>query len=249
MMILASLMMIGAYTAQNHQPDDAYILSGRLTSSSVSRAIDNLWPGRLLIIRSAGGDVDPSLDLAEVIHQRNIRVNVTGHCLSGCAIAVLSAANRLTIAPDAIIGFHHSPIDIEMRYIASDLPVPYEIANGARRIRDLYRQTGADVAILTCAAEQTGATLGRRRAVNPATGREEMGWLDQRSWWVVRAEDLHRFGVLADFPPPTVPLEVWKAETRRTLQSRFEDDVRIGDAPEDCGRREIWAAGPSPGSG
>lgn len=57
-------------------------------------------------IKSKGGEVNKGMDLAEIIFQHKIGVEVIEYCLSSCANYVFSSASKRRISNHAVIGFH-----------------------------------------------------------------------------------------------------------------------------------------------
>lgn len=60
----------------------------------------------ILIIRSRGGDINPALDLAEVIQKSNFTVVAYDICASSCANYVFLAAKSRFVLPETLLLFH-----------------------------------------------------------------------------------------------------------------------------------------------
>jgi len=69
-----------------------------------------------LVITSGGGDVDASLDVARLIHERNIAIEVVDLCMSSCFNYFLLSASEIHVRPGAVIMFHGS---------AGTTPIPF----------------------------------------------------------------------------------------------------------------------------
>ena len=63
-------------------------------------------PVRRVIITSQGGHVGPALDMAEVIFQKKIDVEVPIICLSSCANYIFPAGHKKIISSVGLVGWH-----------------------------------------------------------------------------------------------------------------------------------------------
>ena len=83
---------------------------GRETADAFLRVVA-LEPNRVkwLIVDSIGGDVEPAIEMANVIHQHGISIYVDGLCASSCANYLFPAARSRVLGPGAIVAWHGSP--------------------------------------------------------------------------------------------------------------------------------------------
>ncbi|WP_211100306.1 hypothetical protein, partial [Azospirillum sp. B4] len=78
-----------------HPVGDAELLARHLTPET-----------RTLILESGGGDVAVALDMARLIHERQLDVVVRGRCASACALLPFLAGRRKTVPAGAVLEFH-----------------------------------------------------------------------------------------------------------------------------------------------
>lgn len=76
----------------------------RLVIQKVKKISEESNP--ILIIRSRGGDIDPALDLAEIIQKANFTVVAFDICASSCANYVFLAAKHRVVLPETLLLFH-----------------------------------------------------------------------------------------------------------------------------------------------
>lgn len=62
----------------------------------------------LLVLSSLGGEILPAIDLAEFLKARQIRLQVSGVCLSACAQFILFGAPELFVTDRTVVGMHHN---------------------------------------------------------------------------------------------------------------------------------------------
>jgi len=67
-----------------------------------------------LAISSPGGSVEQGLELGEWVYANALNVRVASQCASSCANYVFTAAKSVTLAADALIYWHGSPIYDDM---------------------------------------------------------------------------------------------------------------------------------------
>ncbi|MEA1651771.1 hypothetical protein UAJ10_22495 [Nitrospirillum sp. BR 11164] len=78
-----------------HPVGDADLLARNLTPET-----------RTLVLESGGGDVAVALEMARLIHGRQLDVVVEGRCASACALLPFLAGRRKTVAPGGVVEFH-----------------------------------------------------------------------------------------------------------------------------------------------
>lgn len=67
-----------------------------------------------LAVSSPGGSVQHGLELGEWVYANALSVRISNQCVSSCANYVFTAAKSVTLAPDALIYWHGSPIFDDM---------------------------------------------------------------------------------------------------------------------------------------
>ncbi|MDG3443189.1 hypothetical protein [Nitrospirillum amazonense] len=78
-----------------HPLGDADLLARNLTPET-----------RTLVLDSGGGDVAVALEMARLIHGRQLDVMVQGRCASACALLPFLAGRRKIVAPGGVVEFH-----------------------------------------------------------------------------------------------------------------------------------------------
>lgn len=205
------------------------VFEGYLTAETAADLVARLQAPSVdhLIITSGGGDENAAMDVADVVNQRGLRVTVRGRCVSACANTILIAGSARYLENRAVVAFHHSSPVIEKNYITLHRPAPERIVRGAERVRALYREKSANLAILDCAASKIGLTQQLVEARLPEEDIIRMAWLSRHQFWVPRDDTLARFGV------PVV--RVGATPNRRVAERVLERSVGVvmGDS-HDC---------------
>lgn len=127
-------------------------------------------PGPRLVVRSAGGDVGPAIDLAEKLQRRDAEVTVVDYCMSSCANYFFAGLRRRHVVPGALILFHGGLSDEERPGIARAVDEALLDPELARTVSDpgkwrteqlnayddnlarqnaLYRRAGVDPLVVT----------------------------------------------------------------------------------------------------
>ena len=91
---------------------------------------------RVIRLESPGGHIQPALEVAKIIHERDLNTFVGRFCASACTIAFLAGQQRW-LGPQGHLGFHqaHAP------------GLPPELANGY--LHEAYRQLGMPAVFIT----------------------------------------------------------------------------------------------------
>jgi hypothetical protein len=92
---------------------------------------------RKLSVQSSGGHVELGLDIAEIIQNRNIAVNVVGFCASACVNYIFLVSKRRQISPDGVL-LMHGDIENTNRFIMeSGLPLGPLATRAGRRYANI----------------------------------------------------------------------------------------------------------------
>jgi len=82
---------------------------GRITQHGVALFNSMLRAGdERIVISSVGGELEHPLNLAFLVLEKNLDVEVVGPCFSGCAAFVFIAGNQRIISPTGVLGFHNT---------------------------------------------------------------------------------------------------------------------------------------------
>ena len=82
---------------------DGPIIPGR------NAAFDELKPGGVFVVRSAGGFAPEAITLGNILRDKNATIVVYDYCLSACANYFLVASSRTYVLKDAIVAWHGGP--------------------------------------------------------------------------------------------------------------------------------------------
>ncbi|MBG9388278.1 hypothetical protein [Caenimonas aquaedulcis] len=87
---------------------DTITFDGRIDRTSAAQFLQLLQDPQVtrLVITSRGGLVDPALDMAEAIHERQLDVEVPADCLSSCANYIFPAARRKRLGWPGAVAWH-----------------------------------------------------------------------------------------------------------------------------------------------
>ena len=98
----------------------------------------SLKKGESIAVRSGGGDADASIEVGEILQNKQINVSVVGFCMSACASILLPAANSVTFVNMPIIGFHQD--GLLFRGIVSGDKDMYCNSERAAKMQNIYRK-------------------------------------------------------------------------------------------------------------
>lgn len=102
--------------------DDAITLRGTIDQALAMRVVAMLRSGqgdRTLLVTSSGGDPEAAITIGDAVRGLNVTVVVQDYCLSSCALFVALPAHALSLAPNSVLGFHHSQTALLRHFTAS----------------------------------------------------------------------------------------------------------------------------------
>lgn len=91
---------------------------------------------KIVAISSLGGQVDVAIQIADLLDENNISLQVSKYCLSACAQYLLTLVDEVEVKPDTAIGYHYNPAGTFLLLLAGGFIEDAEHA----RWRDLYRR-------------------------------------------------------------------------------------------------------------
>lgn len=152
---------------------------------------------RKLSVQSSGGHVVLGLDIAEIIQNRNIAVNVVGFCASACVNYIFLVSERRQISHDGVL-LMHGDIENSNRFIMeSGLPLGPMATQAGRRyasILDAHPEGDAIRYLLRKSFEDLSPIETQRVECSPEDvrdGRVLCYFIRARhSLWVPSASDL-----------------------------------------------------------
>lgn len=121
--------------------------SARWSSEMIDRStisfISKVKPGSTIIVKSEGGRVYPSIELAQIIHAKRLHVVLDDFCYSACAELIIPAAIDIKAVNEPLIGVHGNPVIYQkiLRDIGfnEDARCDEDMVQG---FRDIYRIKG-----------------------------------------------------------------------------------------------------------
>jgi len=95
--------------------ENTVIYHGKLSPSANQKLLSILGKSKVewLSITSEGGEINHGMDLGDIVHDYDLKLEVNEYCLSSCANYVFSAANHHRISSHAVIGFHGGTTGME----------------------------------------------------------------------------------------------------------------------------------------
>jgi hypothetical protein len=104
----ALLLAAGLAQAQVSVQDDAVVFRGQINARSAAEFLLLVNDPRVtrLVITSGGGDVAAALDMAAVVHERALDIEVPHACHSSCANYVFPAARQKLLGHAAAVAWH-----------------------------------------------------------------------------------------------------------------------------------------------
>lgn len=106
---------------------------------------------RRIVVRSYGGLLDQSLELANLVESQGIQVHVRDYCMSAC-IAVVLASEWATANREAVFGFHRTSVITD---VASSVTL-YSTAAEQERFWSYLRSKGLPQSIVLEANNHSG---------------------------------------------------------------------------------------------
>ncbi len=82
------------------------IITGETVLEAIRIARESDKPVKTLRITSPGGEIASGIELGYFVKENNLDVEVSRLCFSACANYVITAANKVTIKKDALVGWH-----------------------------------------------------------------------------------------------------------------------------------------------
>lgn len=89
--------------------DRAVHYNGNTTMQLVNCLLEAPTGAQLLVITSAGGEVDVAIFAAHIVAEMQLDVEVVGQCASSCANYLLPAARRVHVDPYSVVMVHGGP--------------------------------------------------------------------------------------------------------------------------------------------
>ncbi|MDG2521883.1 hypothetical protein P7B02_10040 [Caulobacter segnis] len=114
---------------------------GILTGGFVDQVIAAITPEtRTLVLTSVGGFSRDAIRLADAANQRELSVEIDRVCLSACAHFVLTGAEKVTVRPDTVVGFHRTDTVMSRAMEARGLKDSEDLAAGALLEQDFFQR-------------------------------------------------------------------------------------------------------------
>ena len=134
-------------------PDDVVLIEGEIRLETDAKFVREVFrPGiKRVWLNSPGGAVQYAIEMATLIHQRGLDVEVIGDCFSSCANYLFVAGKTKTIGPKGMVAWHGNVHHIRYRLQIGQLSkdaVPTEALNDLQRQIDLedqfFKKVGVD---------------------------------------------------------------------------------------------------------
>ena len=94
-----------------------------------------------LSITSEGGEINHGMDLGDIVHDYDLKLEVNEYCLSSCANYVFSAANHHRISSHAVIGFHGGTTGMEKEITSFIDAMPEEERESTKQNLEKYMKS------------------------------------------------------------------------------------------------------------
>ena len=139
--VLSLLACAGCTMTYLRTRGSSLVFDGPISRSSADAFIDAVKsnPVERLIITSQGGDVDSAIDIALLILEKRIDVEVTDYCLSSCANYIFPAGTRKYITGTGIVAWHGNIRHLQ--YLAQTGRLSYSEAERSNIDRLVDRET------------------------------------------------------------------------------------------------------------
>ena len=161
---LSFVPALGGETTVNLK-ENTVIYHGKLSPSANQKLLSILENSEnkvaWLSITSEGGEINHGMDLGDIVHDYDLKLEVNEYCLSSCANYVFSAANHHRISNHAVIGFHGGTTGMEKEISSFIDALPEEereltkqslekyMKSAVIRERNFFEKIGVDQRITT----------------------------------------------------------------------------------------------------
>jgi len=210
LMAMTMLFLSGACTAESPKaavgPDlseatSTITLRGVIDDNMVASFKSQLTDStKVVAISSAGGKNKDALELAELVSQRGLTVEVKDICASSCAHLIFIAGHRRVVDSGAIVVFHNTVRSMIVLGETLGVSAPDDFLPQFRLLQDreeqLYRASGVSTQLLV---DPEAAMLPICMSFRRAAG-EKLQWAVVRVYrgWVPTRDYLLRAGVTFD---------------------------------------------------
>lgn len=165
--LIISLSCVSAQGSETtvNLKENTVIYHGKLSPSANQKLLSILKNGKSkvewLSITSKGGEINHGMDLGDIVHDYDLKLEVNEYCLSSCANYVFSAANHHRISNHAVIGFHGGTTGMEKEITSFIDALPEEereltkqslekyMKSAVIRERNFFEKIGVDQRITT----------------------------------------------------------------------------------------------------
>ena len=125
--------------------ENTVIYHGKLSPSANQKLLLILKSGKSkvewLSITSEGGEINHGMDLGNIVHDYDLKLEVNEYCLSSCANYVFSAANHHRISNHAVIGFHGGTTGMEKEISSFIDALPEEEPESTKKNLEKYMKS------------------------------------------------------------------------------------------------------------
>ena len=125
--------------------ENTVIYRGKLSPSANEKLLSILKNGKSkvewLSITSEGGEINHGMDLGNIVHDYDLKLEVNEYCLSSCANYVFSAASHHRISNHAVIGFHGGITGMEQEITSFIDGLPEEERESTKQNLEKYMKS------------------------------------------------------------------------------------------------------------
>jgi hypothetical protein len=159
-----------------------------------------------LVITSIGGSLAAPLELAKLVLDFRLDVEVSGPCFSGCASAVFIAGERRYIGSTGVLGFHNTQTSsflLASRVFQADRGTNFELLQkrSAEELR-LYAIKGVDLTLLVQPQSEIGTLCISKTETGTSVKETVFNLISDSDIWLPSRETLIARGVaiLGSYP-------------------------------------------------
>jgi len=171
--------------------NDTLYFNGVIDNIAVSEIRARADRIKTIVITSPGGRETASLDLAEIIQRKRIKLEIRDYCTSGCANAVLVAAVGRVKTNGAMIGLHQSAVSIRDYAISHGMSSNADIDERYRRYEALYKNAHVDLALL----RDAGNNIGMLAVADERKELFKSKFYSKLKMWIPTDSELRKYGL------------------------------------------------------
>lgn len=193
---LAILSALVVMSGCKKSPEACFPLVGRI-DERMERVVEGLAPGSCAIITSPGGRYESAINIASMLNEKDIRLEIGPFCASACFDGIFLLTDQTHIQDGAILMVHHSPLLIGAAMESEgnefeDLCISTPLLEAS--LDELQRRYGQHAGYTRVAME--AIDFGVMTSTNEARDCESLTYKQSVEGWIPTSRELIELGLI-----------------------------------------------------